>query len=122
MTNTKKRMLVGMAIAALAPALAVTLLRGQAKPAADALSDGAQNMRLVGYNDLSDPYNIKEVGYYIPKINKNSHPIAKNQTTAIQINDVDIDHRGLAYASDRVGTGLFILEYTGRKPARTASQ
>jgi hypothetical protein len=29
------------------------------------------------------------------------------------MNDVDIDHRGLAYASDRVGTGLFILEYTG---------
>jgi hypothetical protein len=31
------------------------------------------------------------------------------------MNDVDIDHRGLAYASDRVGTGLFILEYTGPK-------
>jgi hypothetical protein len=24
---------------------------------------------------------------------------------------VDIDARGLAYATDRVGTGLFILEY-----------
>ena len=35
---------------------------------------------------------------------------------AIQINDVDIDHRGLAYASDRAGAGLFILEYTGGKP------
>jgi hypothetical protein len=72
--------------------------------------------------DLADPYNIKEVGYYIPKINKNSHPIAKNQKTAIQINDVDIDHRGLVYASDRVGTGLFVLEYTGRKPSRSTSQ
>jgi len=38
----------------------------------------------------------------------------KEQPVAIQINDVDIDHRGLAYASDRAGTGLFILEYTGR--------
>ena len=65
--------------------------------------------------DLSDPYNIKELGYYIPKTNKNSYPIAKGQPIAIQMNDVDIDHRGLAYASDRVGTGLFILEYTGAK-------
>jgi hypothetical protein len=72
--------------------------------------------------DLSNPYRIEEVGYYIPKINKNSHPISTDQKTAIQINDVDIDHRGLVYASDRVGTGLFILEYTGRKPRQTTSQ
>jgi hypothetical protein len=65
--------------------------------------------------DLSDPYNLKELGYYIPKTNKSSYPIAKGQPIAIQMNDVDIDHRGLAYASDRVGTGLFILEYTGAK-------
>ena len=65
--------------------------------------------------DLSDPYNLKEVGYYVPKTNALSHPITKGQPTAIQINDVDIDHRGLAYASDRVGSGLFILEYTGPK-------
>jgi hypothetical protein len=64
--------------------------------------------------DLSDPYRLQEVGYYIPKTNARSHPIDKQQPVAIQINDVDIDHRGLAYASDRVGTGLFILEYTGR--------
>ncbi len=70
--------------------------------------------------DLSDPYNMKEVGYYVPKPNKNSYPIANGQPVAIQMNDVDIDHRGLAYASDRVGTGLFILEYTGRKPRQTS--
>ncbi len=63
--------------------------------------------------DLSDPYNLKEVGYYIPKTNQNSYPISEGQPVAIQMNDVDIDHRGLAYAVDRVGTGLFILEYTG---------
>ena len=39
----------------------------------------------------------------------------KRMFWGIQINDVDIDHRGLAYASDRVGTGLFILEYAGAK-------
>ena len=65
--------------------------------------------------DLSDPYNLKEAGYYIPKTNGNTHPAAEGQKIAIQINDVDIDHRGLAYASDRAGTGLFILEYTGGK-------
>lgn len=65
--------------------------------------------------DLADPYNLREVGYFIPKTNANSHPIAPGQKTAIQINDVTIDHRGLAYATDRVGTGLFILQYTGRR-------
>jgi hypothetical protein len=65
--------------------------------------------------DLSNPYRIEELGYYIPKPNQNSYPIEKGQPVVIQINDVDIDHRGLAYASDRVGTGLFVLEYTGSK-------
>ena len=63
--------------------------------------------------DLSNPYRIEELGYYIPKTNKNSYAIDKEQPIVIQINDVDIDHRGLVYASDRVGTGLFILEYQG---------
>ena len=58
----------------------------------------------------------RKLGYYIPKTNERSHPIDKEQPVAIQINDVDIDHRGLAYASDRVGTGLFILEYSDRAP------
>ncbi|MBK5255443.1 MAG: hypothetical protein JJE39_05370 [Vicinamibacteria bacterium] len=66
--------------------------------------------------DLSNPYNLRELGYYIPKTNAMSHPMAEGQKTAIQINDVTIDHRGLAYATDRVGTGLFIFEYTGPKP------
>ena len=65
--------------------------------------------------DLTDPYNLKELGYYIPKTTKNSYPISEGQPVAIQMNDVDIDHRGLAYAVDRAGAGLFILEYTGSK-------
>ena len=66
--------------------------------------------------DVSDPYRLKELGYYIPKTNANSHPMADGQPTAIQVNDITIDHRGLAYATDRVGTGLFVLEYTGAMP------
>ncbi len=66
--------------------------------------------------DVSDPYRMKELGHYIPKTNANSHPMAVGQPTAIQINDITIDHRGLAYATDRVGTGLFVMEYTGPMP------
>lgn len=67
--------------------------------------------------DLSDPYSLREIGYYIPEPNENSHPIVEGQPTVIQIDDVDIDHRGLAYATDRTGGGLFVLEYTGPMPA-----
>jgi hypothetical protein len=63
--------------------------------------------------DLSDPYNLREVGSYVPKPTEKSHPIEKGQVVAIQINDIDLDERGLAYASDRTGAGLFILQYTG---------
>jgi hypothetical protein len=66
--------------------------------------------------DVSDPYAMKELGYFSPKPNKNSHPMGAGQKTAIQTNDVTIDHRGLAYTTDRVGTGMFVLEYTGPKP------
>ncbi len=66
--------------------------------------------------DVSNPFQMREIGYYIPKTNEDSHPMSEGQKTAIQINDVTLDHRGLAYATDRVGTGVFILEYTGPKP------
>lgn len=61
--------------------------------------------------DISNPYDMREVGYYIPETNESSHPIEQGQPTVIQINDVAVDRRGLLYASDRVGTGLFVLRY-----------
>src|SRR5262245_33454571 len=51
MTTTRRRISGGIAIAVLA-ALAVILVRAQTRQTADALSDGARNVRLVGYNDL----------------------------------------------------------------------
>jgi len=60
--------------------------------------------------DLSDPYDMKEVGYYIPETTATTIPRLK---TVIQTNDVDIDHRGLAYISDRAGTGLHVIEFLG---------
>lgn len=58
--------------------------------------------------DLSDPYNMREVGYYIPETTEKTKERGK---VVIQTNDVDIDYRGLAYISDRAGTGLHILKY-----------
>jgi hypothetical protein len=67
--------------------------------------------------DLTNPYRLQEVGYYVPKTTDLSHAMAENQPVVIQMNDVDIDHRGLAYASDRAGAGLFILQYAATQPA-----
>ena len=61
--------------------------------------------------DLSDPYDMREVGYYIPKTTATTVPRLK---TVIQTNDVDIDYRGLAYITDRAGTGLHVIEYLGQ--------
>lgn len=60
--------------------------------------------------DISDPYAMKEVGHYIPKTTAKTIPRLK---TVIQTNDVDLDYRGLAYISDRAGTGLHVVEYLG---------
>ena len=49
MSHTKRLTLV-LSIVTLA--MAGALLNGQGRPAADPLSDGASNVRLVGYNDL----------------------------------------------------------------------
>jgi hypothetical protein len=65
--------------------------------------------------DISDPYNLKEVGHFVPMRNKNTNPVSTGQIPQIQINDVDVDYRGLVMATDRVGSGFYILKYTGPK-------
>jgi hypothetical protein len=61
--------------------------------------------------DISNPFRPEEVGFFIP-------PAPKGQQ-AIQINDVYVDSEGLIYITDRIGGGLYILEYTGRRPMET---
>jgi hypothetical protein len=62
--------------------------------------------------DIRDPYNPKEVGYFIPAITENTTP--RNGKFVIQTNNVDVDDRGLVYTFDRANTGMHILEVNGQ--------
>lgn len=70
-------------------------------------------MRVV---DISDPYNLKEVGYVVPDAAPLSFPISTGQPIVHQANDVDLDYRGIAYVSDRVGGGLWVFKYDKHHP------
>ena len=64
--------------------------------------------------DLSDPYQLGEIGLLRSEADSDVAPgRVKGNRRSMQINDVDNRPRGLAYATDSQGAGLFILEYTG---------
>jgi hypothetical protein len=73
--------------------------------------------------DVRDPYQPKEVGYFIPSITeatdkrciRGSNP--PRCKVAIQTNNVETDDRGYIYIVDRANTGLHILELTGEARA-----
>jgi hypothetical protein len=73
--------------------------------------------------DVRDPYQPKEVGYFIPAITeatdkrciRGSNP--PQCKVAIQTNNVETDDRGYIYIVDRANTGLHILEVTGEARA-----
>jgi hypothetical protein len=69
--------------------------------------------------DVRNPYQPKEIGYFIPAITEatdkrcikiNGQDRCK---TAIQSNNVETDDRGYIYVVDRANTGMHILELTG---------
>ena len=69
--------------------------------------------------DIRDPYNMKEIGYYIPAVNANTDQRCVKDASgqrckrAIQTNNVEVDDRGYIYIVDRADTGMHILELTG---------
>jgi hypothetical protein len=75
--------------------------------------------------DVRDPYQPKEIGYFIPAIteatDKRCVKVAGQDRckVAIQSNNVETDDRGYVYVVDRANTGLAILELTpdGKKAA-----
>jgi len=70
--------------------------------------------------DIRDPYNPKEVGFYIPaKTGKTDKRCVKTPDgkerckVAIQTNNLEVDDRGYIYIVDRANTGMHILRVTG---------
>ena len=76
--------------------------------------------------DVRDPFNPKEIGYYIPATTEKTDKrcvgaeAGERCKVAIQTNNVEVDDRGYIYIVDRANTGMHILELTGA--ARTLAK
>jgi len=73
--------------------------------------------------DVRNPYQPKEIGYFIPPITEATDKRCikvdgvDRCKTAIQSNNVESDDRGYIYVVDRANTGMHILELTGEARA-----
>jgi hypothetical protein len=69
--------------------------------------------------DIRDPFNPKEVAYYVPAVTSKTDKRCMGTgpdercKVAIQTNNVDVDDRGYIYIVDRANTGLHILALAG---------
>ena len=70
--------------------------------------------------DIRNPYEPKEVGYFIPSITKATQQRCNDRSgtyrcsnAVIQSNNAEVDDRGYIYIADRSNTGLHIVELTG---------
>src|SRR5256885_7141214 len=59
--------------------------------------------------DIREPQGPVEVGFYVPVSNANTV-----QPDGYMTNNVEVDNRGIIYATDRNGSGLDILQLTGK--------
>ena len=73
--------------------------------------------------DIRDPYQPREVGYFIPPITEATAQRCikvggqDRCKVAIQSNNLETDERGFIYVVDRANTGMHILEVTGEARA-----
>jgi hypothetical protein len=73
--------------------------------------------------DVRDPYQAREVGYFVPAITKATDyrcatiDGVRGCSTTNWTNNVETDDRGYVYITDRNNTGLHILEVTGEPRA-----
>jgi len=72
--------------------------------------------------DIRDPFNLKEIGFFIPPLTAKTDQRCvgggrqggeQRCKTAIQTNNVEVDDRGYIYIVDRANTGMHILQLTG---------
>jgi hypothetical protein len=69
--------------------------------------------------DIRDPFNPKEVAFYVPAVTSKTDKRCvgtgadEKCKVAIQTNNVEVDDRGFIYIVDRANTGMHILELTG---------
>lgn len=62
----------------------------------------------VGLYDISDPFEPEEMATFLP--------VPPPGQPSSLITDVYVDDRGIVFAGDRMGGGIYILEYAGSQP------